>query len=259
MRTFKLLTLAFLSLSFVILNSCSSDNPTDNNQQGNFTFLNVGNWWIYDRYIIDSLGNQTGNSTTDSTFITGNETILSKTAFKMKTVTTGSEDVENYCYTEGEKFFMYSDFVNQVITTMLKNLPVQLPFSLDSMWVTIADYNSNTWLVKIDTIPTTEIVPGISINGTFTVSGEKGVTKNIDVNSKTFNAHEFKLIFKFEGYVSLAPTIKQTFTITVHSWFDKKVGILLQTYDESKFNLASFGSYKFEGFERKLLRYNVTE
>ncbi|TAL70409.1 MAG: hypothetical protein EPN82_02015 [Bacteroidetes bacterium] len=258
MKYSKLLILTFSSFIIALLSSCSSDNPTNNTQQGKFEFLFDGNWWVYERYYIDSLGNRkSGNSYSDSTFIEGTEDILGKTAFKMKTVTEGSEDMENYCYTQGEQFFMYSDFVNQVLSSMLKNLPVELPISLDSIWVKIADYNSNTWLVKIDTVPSTEIAPGVSINGTFTVSGEKGITKNITVNSKTFNAQEFKLIFKFEGYISALPTVKQTFTITVHSWFDKKVGILLQTYDESKFTTPLMGTYTFEGFEKSLLRYNV--
>jgi len=257
MRTIKLLTLSLLSIVFVVLSSCSSDNPTDNNQQGDFTFLKIGNWWINENYIIDSLGNKTGNSTTDSTFIAETEVKLGKTSFKLKTKVTGGEDVENYCYTEGEKVFLFSDFINRTIKTMMKDLPVELPIALEDMWFKIADYNSNSWLINIDTIPPTEIISGVTINGTFTVSGEKGVSKNMNVNSKSFSAQEFKLIFKFEGYVSLAPSVKQTFTITIHSWFDKKVGILLQTYDESKFILPIMGTYTFEGFEKKLLRYNV--
>jgi hypothetical protein len=258
MGNFRLLSLTLLLVVLVLLNSCSSDNPTDNNQEGDFTFLNTGNWWLYEKYIIDSLGNKTGNSTNDSTYTDGTESILGKTAFKIKTISPGAEDVVNYCYTEGEKYFMYSDFVNQVINKMLVNLPVQLPISLDSMWVKMADYNSNSWLVKIDTIPPTEIFPPITISGTFTVSGEKGTTKNMTIESKSYTAQEFKLIFKFKGIISILPSVEQEFTITIHSWFDRKVGILLQTYDESKFNLGAVGSYTFEGFEKKLLKYSVT-
>src|SRR3972149_4068188 len=134
MRTFKLLTLALLSIVFVVLCSCSSDNPTDDNQQGDFTFLKIGNWWINENYIIDSLGNKTGNSTTDSTFIAETEVKLGKTSFKLKTKVTG-----------------------------------------------------------------------VTINGTFTISAEKGITKSITVNSKSFTAQEFKLIFKFKGYLSIMP------------------------------------------------------
>lgn len=257
MRIFKLLVFTFLSITIISMISCSSENPTDNTQQGDFTFLKIGNWWINENYIIDSLGNKTGNSTTDSTFIAETEVKLGKTSFKLKTKVPGGEDVENYCYTEGEIFYMHSDFINQVTKTMLKNLPAELPLTLEDMWVKVADYKSNLWLINKDTIPPTEIVTGVTINGTFTISGEKGITKSITVNSKSFTAQEFKLIFKFEGYVNLIPGVPQTFTITVHSWFDKKVGILLQTYDESRFAIGLFGNYTFEGYEKKIIRYNV--
>ncbi len=258
MRTFKLLTLALLSIVFIVLSSCSSDNPTNNNPQGDFAFLNIGNWWIYERYVIDSAGNKSGDSYFDSTFVTETEVVLGRTgAFKVKTENEGIEDIEDYYYTEGEKCFIHSDFINHTLKIMLKEMYDKLPISLEDMWVKLADYNNDSWLVKVDSIPPTEIVTGVTINGTFTISAEKGITKSMTVSSKSFTAQEFKLIFKFEGYMSLAPTNKLTFAITVHSWFDKKVGILLQTYDESKFAVPLFGTYMFEGFEKKLLRYNV--
>ncbi|MBI5325582.1 MAG: hypothetical protein HZB41_10000 [Ignavibacteriae bacterium] len=257
MRNFKLLILILSSIIIVFLNSCSGDNPTNTGQQGNFTFLNVGDWWIYERYLIDSTGNISGNKTIDSTFITETETVMGKLAFKMKTVTVGSEDEENYCYTEGEKFFIHSDFVNRQIEKLLEKLPIQLPISLDDMWVKIADYTSNSWLVKIDTIPATEIVPGVTITGTFTINGEKGIYKNMTVNSKSLSAQEFKLIFVFDGFIN--QSVKQSFKITVHTWFDKKVGILLQTNDQSRFDIPLSGSYVFEGYERNLIRYNIFE
>ena len=258
MNKLKLLIAFFSPILFGFLSSCSSDNSTNNTQPENIEFLLTGNYWIYERYYIDSLGNKkSGNSYSDSTFIEGKEDILGKNAFKMKTVTEGTDDVENYCYSEGEKFYMHSDFINSTLKEMLKDLYEKLPISIEDMWFCIADYTNNSWLIKIDTIPTTEIVSGISINGTFTINGEKGITKNISVGTKSFNAQEFKLILKFEGYISLLPTTKQAFTIRIHTWFDKKTGILLQTYDESKFAIPGLVTYPFEGFERKLIRYNV--
>jgi hypothetical protein len=78
-----LISIMLLSILF----SCKKDEPETINTKTtpifyNYTQLEVGNYWIYQRYIVDSSGNATATELYDSCYIEKDTAINNKTYFK---------------------------------------------------------------------------------------------------------------------------------------------------------------------------------
>lgn len=61
--------LIYLGLLVALFTSCDKDNSTpiiDSADKANYFPLQIGNYWVYEHYDIDSLGNETIKNRTDS-------------------------------------------------------------------------------------------------------------------------------------------------------------------------------------------------
>lgn len=68
----KMRKLIYLGLLVALFTSCDKDNSTpiiDSADKANYFPLQIGNYWVYEHYDIDSLGNETIKNRTDSVII----------------------------------------------------------------------------------------------------------------------------------------------------------------------------------------------
>ncbi len=72
--------LAFLLLLLVIIHSCKKNSPQPPPSYPDYSQLTVGNYWIYERYNIDSPGNATASGIFDSCYVE-KDTQINNTAF----------------------------------------------------------------------------------------------------------------------------------------------------------------------------------
>ena len=85
------ITLPFLVISCVSLLICSCEKPDDDNDQvtpvplvyENYSQLKVGNYWIYQRFEVDSLGNGIPTSVYDSCYVEKDTLINNQVYFKV--------------------------------------------------------------------------------------------------------------------------------------------------------------------------------
>jgi len=80
MKNTTLLLLAFVSSTLFI--GCFKENQ-ESVVYPDFAMLKVGNYWIYQYFDIDSLGNATATNTYDSCYVEKDTTINGKTYFKI--------------------------------------------------------------------------------------------------------------------------------------------------------------------------------
>ncbi len=79
--------LLFLSLMIALLSSCEKDDSIPVNEEdlkSSYLPLEVGNYWIYKHYVIDSLGNEIERNVTDSLIVTGDTIIGGEQYFRLE-------------------------------------------------------------------------------------------------------------------------------------------------------------------------------
>ncbi len=83
----RYILIALISASVVLLNSCKKDKDESaasvpSNAAADYTPFKTGNYWVYERYQIDSSGNATAKGVFDSTYVTGDTVINGNTYYK---------------------------------------------------------------------------------------------------------------------------------------------------------------------------------
>jgi hypothetical protein len=260
----KIFTLLAIILIITGLSTCS-DSSSDNNPPNTTIYnkylpLKKGNWWKWQDYKLDSLGNPiyTG-STYDSTVIVKEDTLI---AGKNASVyiyygTNGAVNfIRNYCI-YGSQIFMHSDGINQIFAKINQQSAITLPFSLPNQWIVLADFERSSWAVYDTTFKNYEIKNGVKVDFTFKIDGQKGTTKDITVEDKTYKSQEFKLVFSGEFNLSLLPAQKRTYQIFVHYWFGENAGKLLYTFDKASINFFDYYTLEVGGEESKVVKLFV--
>jgi hypothetical protein len=81
MKTINLTTV--LIITTILITSCSKDSNTSPGPAFDYTPMNVGNYWVYQRFDIDSAGNGTSTSVFDSVYIEKDTVTVAGTYYKM--------------------------------------------------------------------------------------------------------------------------------------------------------------------------------
>lgn len=76
--------LFFVGLVLILLFGCKKEDESPNGTSETYNYfpLAIGNWWVYENYNIDNIGNETLSAVLDSLYI-DNDTIISGTQYYM--------------------------------------------------------------------------------------------------------------------------------------------------------------------------------
>jgi hypothetical protein len=225
MKNTKLIfSLVLLFFSF-IFNACKKDpieNKTSSTTQTNspsYSQLKVGNYWIYQRFEIDSLGNETALNKFDSCFIENDTVINNKIYYKMYRPKVYGSSTPTYLV----------DFIRDSLHYIVNSTGYTLFSSQDFTSIFRSGYQffSNPtdtvqyFYIKMDDI-------------------------NVQVNTPAgnFNTLNSKTTLNFWPNYSLSGTVRY-----MHCRYANSVGIVIET-------LPLFISDKIQT-ERRLIRYHL--
>jgi hypothetical protein len=269
MKSLRALLLILLTVAFFA--SCSDDssvsNPEDNTD--NLLPMKSGNNWIYFTESLDSNNIAVpGSEVTDSTFVSGTEEKLGKTATILSTVRLQGTGVppEQYYYTESSKIYAHSTIIENLI--MFDGLPFELPITIPEQWFLLINPNADTWDVAI--IPVNDDTVAFSgfqliMDGTLSLKGKKAGTETIQIGTVNHKSHKYTITINFDFQVKLTvpgnpvaieDVIK--FDRDVNFWFVNNIGNVRIRLDSKRIKLPVVGTNPYPGYETDLLRYYVT-
>lgn len=221
----------------------------------------VGNYWVYESFDLDSLGNKDLSSRiVDSTVISGTQNLFGKNSNIYSTYhNIGGSSEANY-YTENGKYY----------ATLANVMPEQMPIPIDfaDAWIVIADPDSSTWTIFAQTLNDVEMpLPGGGgtgkLNGKFTIKGEKGVNQTVNTGEgQTISvmAQEYKILYSYAGTITLGGVpipLQLNFTVTNHQWYGENIGLILDRVDQTTISVSIFYTFTINGSESDLLRYHT--
>jgi hypothetical protein len=264
MKSFKILLLALMAGSVLMLTNCSDDdnnNPNNNNgDDETYHPMKVGNYWVYENNDLDIEGNYVPDTfTMDSIVITSVENLYGKSSFKHVAYTKADEadqweyDSETYFYSEGDKFYGLFDYIAPG-----EGLP--LPLEFEPGWILLADPDATTsWIVFEQEFVDEDFEYGgfsLKVSGDFVVSIKKGASITFDNDGKPVSAKEYIISYKFDGTANLIIDFDLEFEILGHLWYAEGVGLVEYTVDPTSIGAATM-SFDLDGNESLLERFLV--
>lgn len=241
MKFFKLLSLMAFVAASLFVSSCSDDdkdNPITPTNSNYFVMTN-GSSWISDFYQ-KNMGNQTVTSTliVDTTKVSGTDVFLGKTANKMVISSSNGGSKSYLQYFENN--ILYSE-LNFIMPSDLSFLPSNM--IPENQWVPLVKSNETTWEVFSKDLPSMPLevagVPGVTLTSKLTITGTKGATGTMTIDSKTINTQTFNYTFGIAGtaaavYSGLPIAIPVNFVLNLRLTYGENVGLVKQEMDSQK-------------------------
>jgi len=227
----KSIYFAVIALVLLFVSACQTDNNPSKVTYPVYLPMSVGNYWIYQHYKIDSLGNETVTNLFDSlvitkdTFINGNKYYVFGGVQATPTFSDILRDSLGYIVTQkGEKIFSSINF-----TDTINSFHYFINILDDNHEDSIEIYSIK---LKMQITPQQQIVPA----GTFT----------------TLMAHGMVKCYWF--YYDNTWNRTATVSIDKNRYFAQNVGIIVDTY--RWYNQIQTEKSKYE---KRLIRYHVAE
>ncbi|TAL70410.1 MAG: hypothetical protein EPN82_02020 [Bacteroidetes bacterium] len=221
----------------------------------------VGNYWVYESFMLDTAGNRdNGTRTIDSVAITGSWNFLGKYSDIYTAYTGTSGEKEKYYYSENGRFY----------TNITNVMPPQMPIPIDytDAWIVIADPDSASWSIFSQELKDVEMdLPGGQgkgiLNGTFLIMGEKGLKQTITTGeTPSINpmSQEYKILYSYQGKITVQGIpFDLNFTVTEHQWYGENIGLVLDKVDPTTIQISFLFKYVIQGSESSMLRYHVSQ
>lgn len=204
-------------------NSCKTENEPSDETQSIYLPMSVGNYWIYQHFIVDSLGNEHPLNSFDSVVITNDSLINNKLYYEFGGKQDNTHfhkflrDSAGYLVTiDGQKIFSTYNFKD----TLLKQND-SLEFSKIKRLIF-------TFKIKMESAPVIKT----------TVAGE----------FSTLNARGYLTTYYYDSSAKLIDTI----VTNQNTYYAKNIGIIVQEYHY----YTDMKEYK-RRFEKRLIRYKL--
>lgn len=222
----KQFILCFVATAILLsFNSCKTDDEPSIEAQPVYLPMSVGNYWIYQNFIVDSLGNERPLNSFDSVVITNDTLINNKLYYEFG----GKQN-----YSPFHKFLR--DSVGYLVTINGKKT-----FSIYNFKDTLQEQNDYLEFNKINRLISTfkikmESVPEIKTTaaGDFT----------------TLNAKGYLTTYYYDNSARLVDSI----ITNQNTYYAKNVGIIVQEYHYYN----DLKEYK-RRFEKRLIRYKLKD
>lgn len=257
MKFYKFKFILSFAAMVVVLWSCKDNTTNPPASTKNYYPMTVGNYWVYQDYETDSLGNIIQNKMSiDSTYISGQTTKLGKQAYVFVTTTNDTAPSENYFYKDAAKLYTFSNFINSDATSNF--------FNISDRWVLLADDNGSQWTVFDTTVTNLPLDFGgntVNMSGRLTFSGQKGGMTTViwgKNKDKSLQAQEFITNVKFTGTVTVLVPFNITMTSAIHTYYADNIGPVKTKMDPFKISTdLPIGSQTMGGYETFMINYNV--
>lgn len=242
MKRYFLPTLV-LAFGTLWLSSCKS-GTTNPNEPANLLPLTEGNYWVYERYELDSNEQRTGAPTYDSVVVGAAIQLAGRQAYPLYSFSDDDTHDTTYLSKDAEgNIWQYMDFsVGEVVPG------VQLP-ALSARWVKMVSVGSESSWTILDTTVSFQY-SGLPLTMQIKVTNEKAGTEAVTIGSKTYTAQKFTMT-----YTGKVPGIAE-FTGSSTSFYVAGIG---HAKDRSIITIivSLAGINQKSGSEAILVRYSV--
>lgn len=246
-RTFPLG--ACIAISIFWFAACKSGTTNPSTTTPDYMPMSEGNYWVYERYQLDSTGNRTGNAAYDSSVVGAAIQLGGRTATPIYTYSSdGGSDTTYYSKDAEGNLWMYFTVDIGDIASGVANVP-----SIPARWVKVVSVGTESSWTVLDTTITNVQVEGLPtpINVTVKVTISKAGTESITVGGKTYTAQ------KFTWNTQLTPSLPIfTANYTATDWAVSGVGYAKHT-DRIELAVPLIGMNIVNGNESTLIRFLV--
>lgn len=252
----KLCTL--LAITVLLTISCTDDNSVDNSK---FVILPmvIGNYWVYNTALLDSNGEQMPfTDIKDSIVVTGNELIGGKESQEMTTFSNNLGDYREsgkmYYYSEGEKLFIWSDYLK----SFFRGFPINMDNLINSEWLQIVNRDDDYWKISEYELNNIAIIPGLLFNGDVMMTGERKNDENISSPIGDKMCEKYVMNLKIDGLIK---TEQGDLPIDVQSdvtfFFAPNIGVVKREINNIDITVPIFGEMQLEGSVQLINNYKL--
>jgi hypothetical protein len=262
-------TLLTLVFALLMISSCSDsgdDSPfaPGYDPDGNIFPMEIGNWWKYENFDLDSLGKiDESTKTVDSMYVAGSAIKLGEDCKKFN----NHIDIEGGSSSSDEMYFRYDGEKVYALSTMFS---MMMPFG-DMMleeeeWIKIVDPNDDVWMVM--DLEGVEI-PGFNVAFDMQMTCQKGLSETVVLpNGKECPSDKYimtaEIEMAFELYEGLPP-IDVTITADITNWYSPGIGLVKMEVGNMQIDAGAFTQVMEEYFDtmgevgavRYLIDYNL--
>ena len=268
----KFIVLIMIGFAPLFFWSCSNNNSNPvNPTTSNYFPLHTGNYWIYEKYTLDSANNQiTTSLKIDSVYCTSisqdliNDSVQSVYTFSH--YSSGMIDPEQKFYISNDKIYQKYQIVPGID---LSALGINVNEYLNIDWLLLIDQKNASWVSypsKTIELPSINFPTVGDVNITLTlefVGESKGIGTYV-LNNKTISTKDYELDWNVSGTAKI-PTLGNiaipipVFTLkTVYKLADQ-IGIVSIKTDSKTVSIAGLTSFQFPGSEQNLIRYQIID
>src|SRR3989339_746513 len=216
MKKYLVLFLIYLVLFLIlILAGCSQRYPNSpyedengNNipQKGKISYFpdNIGSYWIYEKYELDTLNNRIKNSLSfDSVIVAGELLKSGKLASYFVTYNKQfgiySLDNEKYYHIENSKLFSLQSYLE----VFMQGFPFDLSFFNDTAWVKIVDPEDDLWRLYRQKFDNQNVgLPLTTLSGKMEILASLEGTKTFKIDGTNILTKEYLISFDFNGQLN---------------------------------------------------------
>ncbi len=240
----------------------TGNNTTISNSKSIYFPTDIGSFWVYQTYNLDS--NNTiinGSKSFDSVIVSEKILKADKNSYHFITYNNkgGSytKDADNYYYIEKDKVYTLQDYLNKFFAGVPMNL---LNFS-STEWIKIFDNEDDLWRIFREKLEDASI-PGnqfLKMTGKVDILSSWEDIKDIKIGTKTVKAKEFLVTLDFNADINIPILGKQHLYLyrELYLYFAKNIGIVKEKMMSSSLSIPIIGDFKLAGFEKYLIKYHI--
>lgn len=239
---------AGIVLSAAWFAACKSGTTTPSTT-ADYMPMSPGNYWVYERYELDSMGQRTSGPSYDSVVVGAAVQFQGRTAYPFYTYTDGViQDTSYYAKDADGNVWMYFAFDAGDVAG-----DVELP-SISSRWIKVISVgNESSWTIIDTTLTNVEIDPlPVPINVSIKMTISKAGSESISVAGKSYTAQKFA----WNTTLKTSPFELFTANLTATDWAVSGVGYAKHT-SQTTLVVPLVGMNVKSGSQSTLIRFKV--
>lgn len=271
----KFIILIMLGLAPFVFWSCSDDgddNPV-NPTVKNYFPLYVGNYWVYEKYTLDSNNNRISTSLKIDSAYCGNvsqEVIKDSTrsVYTLVHYSSGMLDPEQKFYLSNDQIYQNYQIVPGIDLSVFG---VNVNDYLNIEWLLLIDQKNPNWIgypqqtLNLDNVEIPNLGMTVSMALTLELKGKSIGEGTFAINNKTVKTKDYELDWNISGTIKSPllgniPLPIQSFTLqTIYKLADHIGIVSIKTNSQkvSVLNNPTLPSFQMLGTEQSLIRYQI--
>jgi hypothetical protein len=233
-------TLALLAVISLVFTACDDNTTTPTPTEDNYYPVAVGNYWIYDSYVVDKDGTEaTEISNSDSVYVVAAEENATQ-AYTTYTINTDmnynkademTQDVNLFRFSDDKKLHADILYLFPQTHPLLNTIKSMIGTQISNIgYVQIADFKAiEPWILLPEFTMDTLTLAGYQVKDiTYTINGEHEAQQTIDVNGTNYACEVMAITHKLKGKVTVTGLgdVPVEINIKIDNYYAKDMGLV---------------------------------